>query len=155
MRGPAKGRTRYKATRYDFILAPMLTIGFHARLAAFYRFGGFLMTIASKKSKAGDVLAANNVQTRLGEQERMIGRNLAISIVLALTSFLVAVLIGHLCSRYAQETAALGFSGIYERFQAWQAGFLDDQTEPNLSAPGKQGSSQKRPHDFQEIVSAR
>jgi hypothetical protein len=41
----------------------MLTLGFHARLAAFYRFGGFLMTIASLKSKAvGDVIAANNVQ---------------------------------------------------------------------------------------------
>ena len=59
---------------------------------------------------------------------KVIGRILAISIVLALTSFLVAVQIGHLWSRYAQETAALGFSGIYERFQAWQAGFSDDPT---------------------------
>ena len=59
---------------------------------------------------------------------KVIGRILAISIVLALTSFLVAVLIGHLWSRYAQETAALGFSGVYERFQAWQAGFSDDPT---------------------------
>jgi hypothetical protein len=96
---------------------------------AFYRFRGFLMTIPSLKSKAlGDVLAANNVQTRLGKEGRMIGRILAISTVLALTSFLVAVQIGHLWSRYAQETAALGFSGIYERFQAWQAGFSDDPT---------------------------
>ena len=46
----------------------------------------------------------------------MIGRILAIATVLALTGFLVAVLIGHLWSRYAQETTALGFSGIYERF---------------------------------------
>jgi hypothetical protein len=47
------------------------------------------MTIASLKSKAvGDVLAANNVQTRLGEAGRMIGRILAISTVLALTGFL-------------------------------------------------------------------
>ena len=87
------------------------------------------MTIASWKSKAvGDVLAANNVQTRLGEQGRIIGRILAISTVLALTSFLVAVLIGHFWSLYAQQTAALGFSGIYERFQAWQASFSDDPT---------------------------
>jgi hypothetical protein len=112
----------------------MLTLGFHARLAAFYRFGGFLMTIASLKSKAGDVLAANNVQTRLGEAGRMIGRILAISIVLALTGFLVAVLIGHLWSRYAQETAALAFSGIYERFQASQAGFSDDPTAYRAAA---------------------
>ena len=73
--GPVIRRCDVLATRYDFILAPMLTLGFHARLAAFYRFGGFLMTIASLKSKAvGDVLAANNVQTRLGEEGRMIGR---------------------------------------------------------------------------------
>jgi hypothetical protein len=107
----------------------MLTLGSHVRLAAFYRFGGFLMTIASLKSNAvGDVRAANNVQTRLGEEGRMIGRILAISTVLALTGFLVAVLIGHLWSRYAQETAVLGFRGIYERFQVWQAGFSDDPT---------------------------
>ena len=60
--------------------------------------------------------------------------DLAISTVLALTSFLVAVLIGHLWSRYAQETAALGFSGIYERFQAWQAGFSDDPTAYRAAA---------------------
>ena len=115
----------------------MLTLGSHVRFAAFYRFGGFLMTIASLKSKAvGDVLAANNVQTRLGKEGRMIGRILAISTVLALTSFLVAVQIGHLWSRYAQETAALGlgFSGIYERFQAWQAGFSDDLTAYRAAA---------------------
>ncbi len=112
----------------------MLTLGFHARVAAFYQFGGFLMTIASLKSKAvGDVFAANNVQTGLGE-EGMIGRILAISTVLALTAFLVAVLIGHLWSRYAQETAAWGFSGIYERLQAWQAGFSDDPTAYRAAA---------------------
>ena len=63
----------------------------------------------------------------------MIGRILAISTVLALTGFLVAVLIGHLWSRYAQETAALGFNGIYERFQG-QAGFSDDQTAYRAAA---------------------
>ena len=62
----------------------------------------------------------------------MIGRILAISTVLALTGFLV--LIGHLWSRYAQETAALGFSGIYERFQAWQAGFSGDPTAYQAAA---------------------
>jgi hypothetical protein len=36
------------------------------------------------------------------------------------------VLSGHLWGRYAQETAALGFGGIYERFQASQAGFAND-----------------------------
>jgi hypothetical protein len=35
------------------------------------------------------------------------------------------VLIG-LWDRYSQETAALGFGGIYERYLASQAGFPDD-----------------------------
>ena len=39
---------------------------------------------------------------------------------------LSAVLIGHLWDRYSQETEALGFSGIYERYLASQAGFGDD-----------------------------
>jgi hypothetical protein len=64
----------------------------------------------------------------------MIGRILAISTVLALTNFLVAVLIGHFWSLYAQQTAALGFSGIYERFQAWQASFSDDPTTYRAAA---------------------
>ena len=64
----------------------------------------------------------------------MIGQILAISTVLALTSFLVAVLIGHFWSLYAQQTAALGFSGIYERFQAWQAGFSGDPTAYQAAA---------------------
>jgi hypothetical protein len=62
--------------------------------------GALLMQLESKV--VGDVLAANNVQTRLGKEGRMIGRILGISTVLALTGFLVAVLIGHLWSRYAQ-----------------------------------------------------
>ena len=33
---------------------------------------------------------------------------------------------GHLWGRYAHETAALGFGGIYERFKASQAGFAND-----------------------------
>jgi hypothetical protein len=34
--------------------------------------------------------------------------------------------VGHLWERYTEETAALGFSGIYERYLAGQAGFGDD-----------------------------
>jgi hypothetical protein len=67
--GPVIRRSDVLATRYHFILAHMLTLGSHVRLAAFYRFGGFLMTIG----------------------------------------FLVAVLIGRLWSRYAQETCSIGF----------------------------------------------
>ena len=46
--------------------------------------------------------------------------------VLALVGVLSPVLIGHLWDRYSQETEALGFSGIYERYLASQAGFGDD-----------------------------
>jgi hypothetical protein len=45
---------------------------------------------------------------------------------LALVGVLSAVLIGHLWDRCSQETEALGFSGIYERYLASQAGFGDD-----------------------------
>jgi len=55
----------------------------------------------------------------------MIGRILLSSIAFALTGFVVLTLIG-LWDRYEQETAALGFSGIYERYLASQAGFADD-----------------------------
>jgi hypothetical protein len=48
------------------------------------------------------------------------------STVLALTSVLILVLAGHLWDRYSQETEALGFNGVYERFLALQAGFPDD-----------------------------
>jgi hypothetical protein len=59
----------------------------------------------------------------------MIGRTLLSlfsSTVLALTSVLILVLAGHLWDRYSQETEALGFNGVYERFLALQAGFPDD-----------------------------
>ena len=55
----------------------------------------------------------------------MIGRILRLT-VLALTGVLVLVLIGHLWNRYSQETEALGFSGVYERYLASEAGFPDD-----------------------------
>ena len=55
----------------------------------------------------------------------MIGRILLTLAILAVTAFLLLVLIG-LWDRYEQEAAALGFSGIYERYLASQAGFADD-----------------------------
>jgi hypothetical protein len=45
--------------------------------------------------------------------------------VLVLAGVLVVALFAHLGSRYQEETAALGFGGIYERL-ASQAGFLAD-----------------------------
>jgi hypothetical protein len=56
----------------------------------------------------------------------MIRRTLSVWIVLALVGVLSGVLITHLLDRYSQETEALGFSGIYERYLASQAGFGDD-----------------------------
>jgi len=55
----------------------------------------------------------------------MIGRILFTLAVLAVTCFVLLVLIG-LWDRYEHETAALGFTGIYERYLASQAGFADD-----------------------------
>ena len=55
----------------------------------------------------------------------MIGRILLTLALLAVAGFVLLVLIG-LWDRYEQETKALGFSGIYERYLALQAGFADD-----------------------------
>jgi hypothetical protein len=44
---------------------------------------------------------------------------------LAVLGFLFLVLMG-LWDRYERETAALGFSGVYERYLASQAGFPGD-----------------------------
>jgi hypothetical protein len=55
----------------------------------------------------------------------MIGRVLLSLVGLVLACFVILVLIG-LWDRYEQETKALGFSGIYERYLASQAGFADD-----------------------------
>ena len=46
----------------------------------------------------------------------MIIRRLLSLSVLALTGYLVLVLAGHLWDRHSQETQALGFSGIYDRY---------------------------------------
>ena len=56
----------------------------------------------------------------------MIGRTLSVWTVLALVGVLGGVLISHLWDCYTQETEALGFSSIYERYLASQAGFGDD-----------------------------
>ena len=55
----------------------------------------------------------------------MVGRILVSLIAFALAGFLLLVLIG-LWDEYEQETKALGFSGIYERYLASQAGLADD-----------------------------
>ena len=60
---------------------------------------------------------------------RMIGRMLLTLAVLAVAGFVLLVLIG-LWDRYEQETAALGFSGIYERYSASQADFSSDPKIP-------------------------
>ena len=56
----------------------------------------------------------------------MIARTVSVWTILSLVGVLSGVLIGHLWDRYSQETEALGFSGIYERYLASQAGFGDD-----------------------------
>jgi hypothetical protein len=55
----------------------------------------------------------------------MIGRILVSLTASALAGFLLLVLI-RLWDGYERETKALGFSGIYERYLASQAGFADD-----------------------------
>jgi len=55
----------------------------------------------------------------------MIGRILLSLAAFALTGFVILTLIG-LWDRYEQETKGLGFSGLYERYLASQAGFADD-----------------------------
>jgi hypothetical protein len=56
---------------------------------------------------------------------RLIGRILLPLATLAGASVLTFVLVAHLWDRYEAETAALGFSGIYERYLAFQAGSSD------------------------------
>ena len=55
----------------------------------------------------------------------MVGRILVSLIAFALAGFLLLVLIG-LWDGYEQETKALGFSGIYERYLGSRAGFAAD-----------------------------
>jgi hypothetical protein len=54
-----------------------------------------------------------------------VGRILLDSATLTLATLAVLVLIG-LWERHAQEATALGFSGIYERYLAFEAGFPND-----------------------------
>jgi hypothetical protein len=56
----------------------------------------------------------------------MIIRNLLSLLVLALTGYLVLVLAGHLWDRHSQETQAMGFSGIYDRYLGSSAGSAGD-----------------------------
>jgi hypothetical protein len=53
------------------------------------------------------------------------GRAMISLVPLALAGFVALALIG-LADRYSRETATLGFSGAYERYQASRAGFPDD-----------------------------
>src|SRR5262245_8110439 len=55
-----------------------------------------------------------------------LGRILLPLATLAVASVLTFVLVAHLWDRYQAETAALGFSGIYERYLAFQAGSSDN-----------------------------
>jgi hypothetical protein len=56
----------------------------------------------------------------------MIIRTVLCSAVLVLAGLLFVVLSGQLWNRYQEQTAALGFSGVYERSLAAWAGFADD-----------------------------
>jgi hypothetical protein len=56
---------------------------------------------------------------------RMIRHILLTLVVLAVTGFMLLVLIG-VWDRYEKEAAALGFSGPYERYLASRAGFPND-----------------------------
>ncbi len=69
----------------------------------------------------------------------MTGRMLLRSSVFALTGFLILVLAGHLWDRYAQETATLGFSGVYERYLASRAGFPGDPNAYRAAVEAEHG----------------
>jgi len=56
---------------------------------------------------------------------RIFGRILLTGAVFAAAGFVLLVLVG-LGDRYEKETKALGFTGAYERYLAWQAGFPND-----------------------------
>ena len=73
---------------------------------------------------------------------RVIGRILLTVAALAVTGFMLLVLIG-LCDRYEQQTAALGFSGIYERYLGWQAG-------PSVDPKGRAAAKAERARSFEQ-----
>jgi hypothetical protein len=70
-------------------------------------------------------LAPTQVRPKKKKGTTTMGRALLSLVLLALASFVTLVLIG-LWDRYSRETAALGFWGAYERYQASLAGFPDD-----------------------------
>jgi hypothetical protein len=74
----------------------------------------------------------------------VIGRILLTVAALAVTGFMLLVLIG-LWDRYGQETAALGFSGIYERYLAWQAGLSVDPKGRAAAKAERARSFEQRP----------
>ena len=78
---------------------------------------------------------------------RIIGRLVLSLAVLAITGFVLLVLIG-LWDRYEKETAALGFRAIYERL-AWLSGSSDWKTR--TSADGERAP---RPAIDRERVAA-
>src|SRR5262249_26378388 len=73
---------------------------------------------------------------------RVIGRILLTVAALAVTGFMLLVLIG-LWDRYEQQTAALGFSGIYEKYLAWQAG-------PSVDPKGRAAAKAERARSFEQ-----
>jgi hypothetical protein len=75
---------------------------------------------------------------------RMIGRILLTVAALAVTGSMLLVLIG-LWDHYEQETAALGFSGIYERYLAWQAGLSVDPKGRAAAKAERARSFEQRP----------
>jgi hypothetical protein len=66
----------------------------------------------------------------------MISRTLWCLPVLAMAVALSCVLIGHLWDCYSRDTEALGFTGIYERYLARQAGFPDDPQAYRVASAG-------------------
>ena len=72
---------------------------------------------------------------------RVIGRILLTVAALAVTGFMLLVLIG-LWDRYEQD-AVLGFSGIYERYLAWQA-------ELSVDPKGRAAAKAKRVRSFEQ-----
>jgi hypothetical protein len=76
----------------------------------------------------------------------MKSRILANVAALALASALTLVLIGHLWARCEEQAVALGFSGIYERLLARQAGFPDDAAAYRAAAEAE-GAEQQVPRE--------
>jgi len=74
----------------------------------------------------------------------VIGRILLTVAALAVTGFMLLVLIG-LWDRYEQETAVLGFRGIYERYLAWQAGLSVDPKGRAAAKAERVRSFEQRP----------